>query len=255
MTPNAPPQIKLMLNDQPGSLLGVLGGLGPLASAAFLATIYEEAASNVDSEQGLPPVVLYSDPNFPDRTSALVRGETGHLVQATTRALGQLASAGAERFIICCFTVHAVLDQIAPRLASRIIPLPDIALEQVATSNSSALLLGTTGSRHLGVFQHSPWWAIVRERIIHLERDDQAAFHALLYKLKLGGDVHVVGREIAALCRRYGTRTWIAGCSELHLVTRAMRSGGDTSVVDPLLMFAQTLTPASQGLLSPRGST
>src|SRR5689334_6778827 len=51
---------------------GVLGGLGPLASAEFLATIYEHA--DASEEQRLPAVLLFSDPAIPDRTEALLCG-------------------------------------------------------------------------------------------------------------------------------------------------------------------------------------
>lgn len=48
--------------------LGVLGGMGPLASAEFLKTIYE--CSVAGGEQRSPSVIMYSDPTFPDRTEA-----------------------------------------------------------------------------------------------------------------------------------------------------------------------------------------
>ena len=49
-------------------LLGILGGMGPLASAEFLKTIYEYGTR--DLEQRSPACILYSDPTFPDRTSS-----------------------------------------------------------------------------------------------------------------------------------------------------------------------------------------
>jgi aspartate racemase len=48
--------------------LGVLGGMGPLASAEFLKTIYEESLDG--PEQTAPQVVLHSDGSSPGCTGS-----------------------------------------------------------------------------------------------------------------------------------------------------------------------------------------
>ena len=57
-------------------VLGVLGGMGGLASAEFVKTIYELSGAESHLEQDEPALVMYSDPAFPDRTEAFLRGET-----------------------------------------------------------------------------------------------------------------------------------------------------------------------------------
>ena len=54
------------------NVLGVVGGMGPLASAEFVKTIYEYGLNR--REQESPSVVLVSDPTFPDRTSVSWQG-------------------------------------------------------------------------------------------------------------------------------------------------------------------------------------
>ena len=51
-------------------VLGVLGGMGGLASAEFVKTVYEISGEGVEQEQAGPVVLMYSDPAFPDRTAA-----------------------------------------------------------------------------------------------------------------------------------------------------------------------------------------
>ena len=48
-----------------GRLLGVLGGMGPLASAELVHTIYR--LNVAEPEQGSPALLLRSDPSIPDR--------------------------------------------------------------------------------------------------------------------------------------------------------------------------------------------
>ena len=49
--------------------LGVLGGMGPAASADFLRILAERAPATIDQEQ--PIVYVISDPQIPDRTCAI----------------------------------------------------------------------------------------------------------------------------------------------------------------------------------------
>ena len=51
--------------------IGVLGGLGPEAGAYLLGRIVRETAAPKDQDH--PPVILYSLPQVPDRTPAILR--------------------------------------------------------------------------------------------------------------------------------------------------------------------------------------
>ncbi len=84
--------------------LGILGGMGALASAEFLKSIYEYNSNFI--EQQTPIAVLVSDPTFPDRTQALLSGNDELLIESLIKRLGQLYFLGADRIVICCVTLH-----------------------------------------------------------------------------------------------------------------------------------------------------
>ena len=52
-----------------GLVLGVLGGMGPAASAEFMRLLAEKAPAERDQEH--PRVILYSDSMIPNRTAFL----------------------------------------------------------------------------------------------------------------------------------------------------------------------------------------
>src|SRR5688572_30476242 len=95
-------------------MLGILGGMGPLASAEFLKTIYE--LNLADPEQKSPACVLYSDPAFPDRTEAIMNGSGGLFVRRLTDALEALYGLGATRLVVSCITSHYFFPQIPANL-------------------------------------------------------------------------------------------------------------------------------------------
>src|SRR5690348_3990253 len=124
-------------------MVGVLGGVGPLASAEFLRTIYEFGIRQ--REQDSPRVIMYSDPSFPDRTESLLSGETEQLLARLTAALQRLCDAGASRIIVCCVTLHYLLPQLPGHLRGRVISLIDVALGAVAEMQGRQLLFCSTG--------------------------------------------------------------------------------------------------------------
>jgi aspartate/glutamate racemase len=75
--------------------LGIIGGIGPLASAEFLRTIYRLNAA--DPEQQAPDCILFSDPSFPDRTACIQAGTTPQLTARLVASLEELVRLGAER--------------------------------------------------------------------------------------------------------------------------------------------------------------
>jgi aspartate racemase len=78
--------------------LGILGGMGPLASAAFLDSVYR--LNTTEPEQRSPVCVVLSDPTFPDRTAAILKGETGPLTARLAAALDRLIGMGADRILV-----------------------------------------------------------------------------------------------------------------------------------------------------------
>src|SRR5437764_219943 len=90
--------------------LGLLGGMGPLASAEFIATLYH--LNLVEPEQESPSCILLSDPTFPDRTEAILAGDTGLLALRLEQALQRLVDLGADWIVIACVTIHHVLPQV-----------------------------------------------------------------------------------------------------------------------------------------------
>ena len=51
-------------------VLGVLGGVGPLATAYFMKLLVERTPAHTDQEH--VPVVIINDPQIPDRTSFIL---------------------------------------------------------------------------------------------------------------------------------------------------------------------------------------
>lgn len=225
--------------------LGVVGGLGPLASAEFLKTIYERNVP--DFEQHAPRVLLLSDPSFPDRTEALLAGKPDELLARLSDSIRQLLDAGASEVVICCMTIHHLLPSLAPELRRRVVSLLDVIFEEVeASPRRKYLLLCSSGTHRLGLFQRHPRWGQVRDRVLLPSDDDQEWIHRdLIYVVKKNRDVREFIPRVASLLEKYGADSFIAGCSEMHLLAKQFGAthGGTApyDCIDPLTTIADRL--------------
>ncbi|MGW0808332.1 aspartate/glutamate racemase family protein [Nonomuraea sp. NPDC002799] len=226
------------------NVLGVLGGMGPLASAEFLKTLYE---TNMRiPEQEMPRVLLDSDPTFPDRTTAVGGPAALDLGRRLGQSLGDLLSRGASALVVACFTAHHFLPLVEPAVRARVVSLVDLTLDGLRRGEGRHLLLCTRGTRAARVFEDAPGWDGVAGRVALPAEGDQELVHRLIYRLKAHGGGpsggHSVVAEIDRLRQRYDCSGVVLACTEFHLVARPLVARyGDAGVVDALRAVALTL--------------
>lgn len=219
--------------------LGVLGGMGPLASAEFVKTIYEFASNR--REQETPAVMLYSDPSFPDRTECLLAGQTGELLERLVAALDFLCRARVSKTVIACITVHQLLPQVPAGLRGTVLSLVDVIADALVERRRPHLLLCTSGTRTMRLFEDHDRWPEMRQHLILPEEDDQAAIHQLIYRVKTNGDVQKSVEAVEGFVEKYGVSDFVAACTEFHFAAKAAQQTSKFGVVDPLLIVAQDL--------------
>ncbi|MFC4531117.1 aspartate/glutamate racemase family protein [Sphaerisporangium dianthi] len=223
-------------------VLGVLGGMGPLASAEFLKTLYH---ANLHSrEQDMPRVLVDSDPGFPDRTEAVAGGPGAQEIgRRLAVRLEDLLARGADRLVMACFTAHHFLPLVDPLIRERVTSLVDVALDELDRADGRFLLLCTEGTRRARVFQSSPLWDRVAARVALPGEPDQELVHRMVYRMKRHGALGDVAPAVDRLRARYGCSGVILGCTEFHLVSGGLTGVlGEANVVDALRAFARTCT-------------
>jgi aspartate racemase len=217
---------------------GVLGGMGPLASAEFLKTIYE--SNPIEREQDSPVVVLCSDPTFPDRTELLLSNRRHVLVDQLNDSLARLCATGVDKIVICCTTIHSVLPEVSRVFRERVVSLVEVTLDALLEQEGRFLLLCTNGARQSGLFESHAGWKPVRDRIVLPDSTDQNAVHGLIYRIKRNVFVEEDLAFIAEMVAKYDVNGLIAGCTEMHILVKRC---ADMSVrwIDPLSILAREI--------------
>ena len=226
-----------------GEVLGVVGGMGPLASAEFVTRLYKYFSYSV-TEQSAPFVIQYSNPAIPDRSLNFLKGETQCVYDGLMEALEVLRNSGATKYVICCFTMHHIISLLPQYYQDRIISLVDVVVEQVLQEEGRFLFLSTTGTRKMKIMEAHSDWDRIKHKICFMNDKHQEMLHGFIYKyLKRGVPAISVGGRILSIVEKYNVDGFIAGCTEMHLVTNLGKD--DTSffrpyrIIDPLDIIAK----------------
>lgn len=134
-------------------LLGVLGGMGPLAAADFLTKLVEETPATRDQDH--IPYVAWGVPQIPERPAAILRNSASPLPEML-RGIAALKQAGATAIAIACNTAHHWHDELVQQGGLPILHIADAACDALAErgiSRGSIGLIATEGTLAAGFFQ------------------------------------------------------------------------------------------------------
>ena len=211
-------------------VLGVLGGMGPAATVAFLARVQALTPAQGDADH--IRVVMDLNPQVPDRNT-----RPGDAEAELGRMAERLKAAGAQVLAMPCNTAHAQ----KPGIVAAGLPFIDMIAATVAAAKGydarSIGILATPGGEALYVAALTA----AGVKPVVLQGDDRAAFMACVYGVKRG-DVGVDNRaamaRLAEALNVAGADAVIAGCTEVPLLL----DSADVSV--PLVDSAEVLADA-----------
>lgn len=202
--------------------IGVLGGMGPDATAHFFSLIIKHTAAVKDQDH--LPVLIYNLPQIPERTAAIL-GKGPSPVPLLRKGVRTLARAGADLIVIPCITAHAFLPEIRKASPVMVISLLEESLavaKRVRPGLRRAGLLASTGTVRLGLFAKIFGSAGI-EIMTPTEKEQGRVMEAVFGKrgVKAGFTEGRPKRLVLDAARRLikrGAEAVIAGCTEIPLV-------------------------------------
>ncbi|MDR2451739.1 MAG: amino acid racemase [Candidatus Accumulibacter sp.] len=125
-------------------LIGVLGGMGPLATVDFLHKVVGSTPAGRDQDH--VPLVVWNVPQIPDRQQALA-GVGESPLPAMLRGIERLNGSGATRIVIPCNTAHLWIDALVAASAAPLIHIVDAAIAAVERRGADAGPIGILATR------------------------------------------------------------------------------------------------------------
>lgn len=222
-----------MQNDK---ILGVLGGLGPMATAYFLELIIKMTDADTD-QQHLQSIVM-NFPTIPDRT-AYILGNSEESPLEPMVALGQQMKAmGASIIATPCITAHYFHQQLQEGIGLPMIHgIECIAQQLKAAGIEHVGLMATDGTVQSGIFQRQVE-ALGMELVLPDEWGQAGVMKLIYEQVKAGKEPDpVLFEAIKQQLRSKGAQVVVLGCTELSLLKKKFPLGD--GILDALEVLAQ----------------
>ena len=197
--------------------LGILGGMGPAASAEFITRLIKQTPATHDQEH--IPFVLWNEPRIPDRSTAMRAGDNQPVLWLL-QGIQALKTVGCDHIVIPCNSAHFWYDDMT-KLGVPIIHIVDSIADQLRAldlENATIGIMGTQGTIEYGIYQtrleQQGWQCLVPDRsemdfFVQPAIDLIKAGHISESQLLLMKVIH-------SLIDR-GARAIVLGCTELPL--------------------------------------
>lgn len=231
--------------------IGIIGGLGPMATVYYLELITRMTDAARDQEH--PRVLLASLPDTPDRTSYILwkKGMAGRAEDPfpvmLKAALG-LWEMGAELLSVPCITAHYFYDDLVRQLDIPVLHLPRCVAQDAAAKGIRQVgLLATSGTIQSQVLEAEFAAAGIRVIVPDAARQEQV-MQIIYEQLKKGAPIQWESfYDVALSLQEQGAEKLILGCTELPLLRRNMAEVAGTKIehvlardcVDVLEVLAQ----------------
>ncbi len=204
--------------------IGILGGMGPEATAYFFGLIIKNTAAGCDQEH--IPIIIWNNPKIPPRTCAILgRGPTPWPL--LIEGVEILRKAGADFVVMPCITAHYFYPQIAAKSRLPVVSLIEESLLH-AKKNFPGLrragLIASTGTVESKLF-HLSFGQRGMEVIAPTNKEQEKVMEAVFGEkgVKAGFTTGRPRRLILGIARRLiarGAEAIIAGCTEIPLVLK-----------------------------------
>lgn len=215
--------------------IGIIGGMGPLATADLFEKIILHTQASCDQEH--LRVYIDSNTRIPDRTAALLCGGADPAPELVSSARG-LEAQGADVLIMPCNTAHNFYDAVQAAVSVPVLHMIRLTARALTDRGvRTAGLLATDGTVRTGIYQRT--FAGTGVELLVPEEAEQRAIMDMIYQgVKAGRrdyDAAAARRAMEALMSR-GAETLILGCTELPLAAKLYSL--EFPVTDPTLELA-----------------
>ncbi len=234
--------------DHSPKTLGVIGGLGPIATAHFMELIIRMTEADTDQEH--LDMIIYNHPSIPDRTGYILDPSRPSPLPEMVRIGNALSQQGADLIAIPCMTAHYFHRELSGQISAPIVhAIHETAVHLKMHGIERVGIMATDGTIQSGLFQRE----LKRHGIMPIVPGSSAqecVMHIIYDNIKANRPADMeafdfVSRELW----RGGAQAIILGCTELSLVKRDYPIGG--GYLDAMEVLARRCVLACGGKLKP----
>jgi len=197
--------------------LGILGGMGPLATYNLYKSIIESTQAKRDQDH--INMVILNASCIPDRTEAILYNKESPLPHLL-RECAVLENAQCDVIAIPCNTAHHYYRDIQQGCNIKIINMIDLVAQHLSQLNvSDVLLLATRGTVEAEIY--TKYMDSISVNLHSTNNDETNAVMEIIYGIKANKSYDI--KKINIISKKYfesKCEKIILGCTELSLIKR-----------------------------------
>ena len=217
--------------------LGVIGGLGPIATAHFMELVIRMTEAQTDQEH--LDMVIYNRPSIPDRTSYILDQTPPNPLPEMIRVGNALARQGAKLIALPCMTAHYFHRELTRYIEAPIVhAIHETAVHLKKHGISKVGIMATDGTIRSHLFQQELEKHGITP-VIPGEEGQKCVMSVIYDDIKANRPADMDKFDLASRdLREKGAQAIILGCTELSLVKRDCPIGA--GYLDAMEVLAQT---------------
>jgi len=225
------------------NFLGVIGGMGPLATSDFLSKLVNHTAASTDQEN--IPVIVYGDCTTPDRTKNILGDGPSPLPQLL-QAVKFLNDAGVGGICMACNSAHYWYSELVKQSSAPIFSIIKASADQVHKKNPNIKTVGVLST--YGTFQVGIYNQALQELGFNVVLPTLEEFETLvspgiaLIKANRLAEAEIVFEKASDLLVSRGAEIVILGCTEIPIGMQQQYAQHPDKFVDSTEALAISVT-------------
>ncbi len=197
-------------------VLGIIGGLGPMATAYFLQLVTAMTDAKVDQEH--IEILIHSKPQIPDRTEYILNQSVQSPVPDMVEVGRKLAAQGAQMLVIPCITAHYFQKELEEAIGLPILNgIEETAQYLKLRGYERVGIMATDGTVKSGIFQRV-LEAQGMQVAVPDEKNQSKVMHLIYENVKAGRPLeYALFEEVSRDLFQKGAQVILLGCTELSL--------------------------------------
>jgi aspartate racemase len=207
------------MKTTPYKTIGILGGMGPGASARLYQTIIAQAQQKYHASQDtdFPPMVIYSLPLFGFDETGIVKASL--VQQQLILGVQTLANAGSDFIVIACNTVHYFYHAMQSAIRVPVVSMIESTSEYVTAKGYKIVgVISSESTNQLGLYPSS----LQKKGIntIMANKDEQKIINNVILHVMSGSNGIADTQQLIEIIHHFkkqGAQCVILGCTEIPL--------------------------------------
>lgn len=221
--------------------LGILGGVGPLASVYFANMIINMTSASNDQEH--IPLFMFNDNVIPDRTAFILGRSDIDPAPRMIADIKKLSDLGCDYIAVTCNTAHYFYDRLQASTGAKIVNMIEAAVDSALTKRPNAKKIGVLATD--GTVQSGVYSKVIEghgiECITPSDKGQKMIMDIIYSQVKAGQEVDLDGfMSVIDELRILGCDAVILGCTELSVINMNNKlTQSNNDIVDAMEALAK----------------